>query len=217
MIDQAMVAPYDGTVPFTVSGRPLGTVQGRARVSVTAAFMVGPFAGLGVVVWLALGHGLDLADILLAAAFYVITGPGVTVGFRLLTHRSFTAAPALRVALAIAGAMSFEGEAIGWVAIHRRHDAFTDRPGDPHSPYPYGSSLAGQLRGLAHAHRGWLRDDPTPPAPYAPDMLADPAMRAISAAVIRIFERLGWAAKVRWPTPAHLDSRRRDSRRDGIR
>jgi len=55
-----------------------------------------------------------------------------------------------------------------------------------------------------------LRDDPTPPARYAPDMLADPAMRAISAAVIRIFERLGWAAKVRWPTPAHLDSRRRD-------
>jgi len=62
-----------------------------------------------------------------------------------------------------------------------------------------------------------LRDDPTPPARYAPDMLADPAMRAISAAVIRIFERLGWAAKVRWPTPANLDSRRRDSRRDGIR
>ena len=31
----------------------------------------------------------------------------------------------------------------------------------------------------------------------------------ISAAVIRIFERLGWATKVRWPTPARLDSRRR--------
>ena len=72
---------------------------------------------------------------------------------------------------------------IGWVAIHRRHHAFTDRPGDPHSPYRYGASLAGQLRGLAHAHVGWLlRDDPTPPGCYAPDLVADPALRRISAA-----------------------------------
>ena len=72
---------------------------------------------------------------------------------------------------------------IGWVAIHRRHHAFTDRPGDPHSPYRYGTSLRGQLRGLAHAHVGWLlRDDPTPAARYAPDLVADPAMRAVSAA-----------------------------------
>jgi stearoyl-CoA desaturase (delta-9 desaturase) len=79
--------------------------------------------------------------------------------------------------------MSFQGGVIGWVAIHRRHHAFADRPGDPHSPYRYGTSLAGQLRGLAHAHTGWLlRDDPTPPERYAPDMTADPAMRAVSAA-----------------------------------
>jgi stearoyl-CoA desaturase (Delta-9 desaturase) len=175
---------YDGRTPFAVSGRPPGTVQGRARVGVTTAFVVVPFAGLAAAVWLAWGHGLNLADVLLALAFYVITGLGVTVGFhRLLTHRSFTAVPALRVALAIAGSMSFEGEVIGWVAIHRRHHAFSDRPGDPHSPYRYGSSVAGQLRGLAHAHAGWLlRDDPTPPARYAPDMVADPAMRAVSAA-----------------------------------
>ena len=57
MIDQAMVAPYDGTVPFTVSGRPPGTVQGRVRVGVTAAFVVVPFAGLGVAVWLVRGLG----------------------------------------------------------------------------------------------------------------------------------------------------------------
>ena len=98
---------------------------------------------------------------------------------------SFTAAPALRVVLAIAGSMSFEGEVIGWVAIHRRHHAFADRPGDPHSPYRYGTSLPGQLRGLAHAHVGWLfRDDPTPASRYAPDMAADPAMRAVSPAFL---------------------------------
>ena len=116
-------ADYDGTTPFT-GGSPPGTFQGRARAAATATFVVVPFAGLGVAVWLAWGHGLNLADILLAAVFYVITGLGVTVGFhRLLTHRSFTAVRPLRVALALAGSMSFEGEVIGWVAIHRRHHA----------------------------------------------------------------------------------------------
>jgi stearoyl-CoA desaturase (delta-9 desaturase) len=39
------------------------------------------------------------------------------------------------------------------------------------------------LRGLAHAHMGWMfRDDPTPPHRYAPDLLADPWLRTISRA-----------------------------------
>jgi len=183
MTDQ-LAARYEGTEPFPEVGAPPRTVAGAVRIAVTLAIVIVPFAGLGVAVWLAWGHGLSLADVLLAVAFYLVTGFGVTIGFhRLLTHRSFTAAPALRVVLAIAGSMSFEGEVIGWVAIHRRHHAFSDRPGDPHSPYRYGTSLSGQLRGLAHAHVGWLlRDDPTPAARYAPDMTADPAMRAVSAA-----------------------------------
>jgi stearoyl-CoA desaturase (Delta-9 desaturase) len=183
MTDQ-LAARYEGTEPFPDAGAPPRTVAGAVRTAVTLAIVIVPFAGLGVAVRLAWGHGLSLADVLLAVAFYLVTGLGVTIGFhRLLTHRSFTAAPALRVVLAIAGSMSFEGEVIGWVAIHRRHHAFSDRPGDPHSPYRYGTSLSGQLRGLAHAHIGWLlRDDPTPAARYAPDMTADPAMRAVSAA-----------------------------------
>jgi stearoyl-CoA desaturase (delta-9 desaturase) len=57
--------------------------------------------------------------------------------------------------------MSFQGDVISWAAIHRRHHAFTDRPGDPHSPYRYGTGTAGQLRCLVHANIGWLfRDDP---------------------------------------------------------
>ena len=148
----------------------------------TAAIVLVPFGGLALAVWLAWGHGLNLTDILLAAAFYLVTGLGVTIGFhRLLTHRSFTAAPALRVVLAIAGSMSFEGDVVGWVAIHRRHHAFADRPGDPHSPYRYGTSLPGQLRGLAHAHVGWLlRDDLTPRCRYAVGLL-HPGLGAVSA------------------------------------
>ena len=108
-------ADYDGTTPFTGDDRPPATFVGRARTAATATFVVVPFAGLGAAAWLAWGHGLDIADMLLAVAFYMITGLGVTVGFhRQLTHRSFTAVPALRAALAVAGSMSFQGSVTSW-------------------------------------------------------------------------------------------------------
>jgi stearoyl-CoA desaturase (delta-9 desaturase) len=175
---------YDGESPFPAAAGRQITTGGRIQIAVTVAIVAGPFAGLAAAVWLAWGHGVGLTDILLAFAFYMVTGLGVTVGFhRLLTHGSFSARPALRTALAIAGSMSFEGDVIGWVATHRRHHAFADRPGDPHSPYRYGTSVTGQLRGLVHAHMGWLmHSDPTPRDHFAPDLLADRTMRRVSAA-----------------------------------
>nr|WP_206314688.1 fatty acid desaturase [Streptomyces coryli] len=139
---------------------------------------------LGLAVCLLWGNFLHPADLALAAGLYVTTGLGVTVGFhRGLTHGSFRAKRPLHLALAVAGSMSFQGDVITWVATHRRHHAFTDRPGDPHSPYRYGTHLAGQLRGLAHAHVGWLfRNDITPAERYAPDLLADRGLRAVARA-----------------------------------
>jgi stearoyl-CoA desaturase (Delta-9 desaturase) len=194
MTDQLAVG-YEGTGPFPDVGSPPRTVEGGVRVAVTAAIVIVPFAGLAVAVWLAWGHGLHLTEILLAAAFYLVTGLGVTVGFhRLSTHRSFTAAPTLRVALGIAGSMSFEGEVIGWVAVHRRHHAFADRPGDPHSPYRYGTSLPGQLRGLAHAHVGWLlRDDP-PGRALCPGYGGRPGHAGDLGSVPRVVRRVARAA-----------------------
>jgi stearoyl-CoA desaturase (delta-9 desaturase) len=178
-------APYDGTGPFPAASAPVRTqAQRTGQVTVTGLIVVLPFAGLIAAMWLLWGRGVGWADLGLAALFYLVTGFGVTVGFhRCLTHRSFTARPALRVALAIAGSMAFEGDVIGWVATHRRHHAFTDRPGDPHSPYRYGTGLAGQVRGLLHSHVGWLfGNDPTPQQRYAPDMLACRSMRRVSRA-----------------------------------
>ncbi|WP_328422411.1 hypothetical protein [Streptomyces sp. NBC_00443] len=60
--------------------------------------------------------------------------------------------------------MSFQGDVIGWVATHRRHHAFTDRPGDPHSPYRFGTHIRGQLRGLLHVHVVWVHDVRRPTA-----------------------------------------------------
>ncbi|WP_248960686.1 acyl-CoA desaturase [Sphaerisporangium perillae] len=173
---------YDGVSPFPRAAEH--APAGGAQVGLTGAIVIVPFVALGTGIWLAWGTGVTLTDLLLAGVFYVVTGLGVTVGFhRLFTHGSFTARPWLRVVLAMAGSMSFQGNLIDWVAVHRRHHAFTDRPGDPHSPYRYGAGLRGQLQGLAHAHLGWMfADDQTPVTRYAPDLLADPAMARVARA-----------------------------------
>jgi stearoyl-CoA desaturase (Delta-9 desaturase) len=175
---------YDGVGPFPRTGAAARTPGEGMRLALTALIVVVPFAALAAAVWLGWGTSIRLTDVLLAAVLYTVTGLGVTVGFhRLITHRAFTARPRLRVALAVAGSMSFQGDVISWVATHRRHHAFADRPGDPHSPYRYGASLFSQVRGLAHAHLGWMfRNDPTPTGRYAPDLLADPGMVRVARA-----------------------------------
>ena len=63
----------------------------------------------------------------------------------------------MRGVLAVLGSAAIEGPVISWVADHRKHHAFSDKEGDPHSPHVgHGSGLRGALRGLVHAHVGWL-------------------------------------------------------------
>ncbi|MFF3276573.1 acyl-CoA desaturase [Streptomyces chrestomyceticus] len=181
-------AVYDGTSPFPSSGHPAPrTGAQRLQMALTGTIVAFPLVAVALAGWVLWGRLLGPADLLIALVFYAVTGLGVTAGFhRGLTHRSFTATRPLRLALGVAGSMSFQGDVIGWVATHRRHHAFTDRPGDPHSPFRYGTSPRGQLRGLAHAHVGWLFHRETsisvPAERYAPDLLADRELRTVSRA-----------------------------------
>ena len=51
--------------------------------------------------------------------------------------------------------MGVEGDVVTWVADHRKHHQFSDRPGDPHSPHAdYGDGALEALKGLWHAHTG---------------------------------------------------------------
>jgi stearoyl-CoA desaturase (delta-9 desaturase) len=98
----------------------------------------------------------------------------------LFTHRAFKTTTAIRLALAILGSAAIEGPVISWVADHRKHHAFADREGDPHSPHVgRGHGWVGALRGLLHAHVGWLfvHTDRGKRTRYAPDLLADPVVR----------------------------------------
>jgi stearoyl-CoA desaturase (delta-9 desaturase) len=140
-----------------------------------AIFIVVPLLailGAGFVLW---GTGLSVVDVTLAVVFYSITLYGITVGFhRLFTHGSFKANRSLRVALAIAGQMAIEGPVTRWVADHRRHHAYSDEEGDPHSPWRYGTGFRALTKGLWHAHIGWLFDvEQTDQKRFAPDLLAD--------------------------------------------
>ena len=157
----------------------LGLLVGR---SVTALLVVGPPVCLAVAIPLLWGHLIDLRDAIMAAVFYVVSGFGITVGYhRLFAHRSFRPARWLKIALATAGSLAVEGSVAGWVANHRRHHVFSDRPGDPHSPHGSGTGLAGTLRGFAHAHVGWLfAADTTSVERYAPDIVADRDTRIVS-------------------------------------
>src|SRR5580658_10498084 len=142
---------------------------------VLALFIGIPFAALVAAVPVAWGWGLSWADASIAAVMYLITGHGITVGYhRLFTHRSFRASAPVRIALAIAGSMALQGRVIRWVADHRKHHRFSDRPGDPHSPWRYGRSVRGLARGLLYAHVGWIVDSAhASEREYAPDLLAD--------------------------------------------
>ncbi len=154
----------------------------RDRI-ITGTVTALPFLGLVVVGWQLWESALRWHDLVVFLIVYAITGLGITVGFhRLLTHRSFKTKPWLRGTLAAMGSAAIEGPVISWVADHRKHHAFADQHGDPHSPHvDHGVGWRGALRGLAHAHVGWLFIHTQRGAKdrYAPDLLADPVVRFV--------------------------------------
>jgi stearoyl-CoA desaturase (delta-9 desaturase) len=158
--------------------------------AVVKLFVIIPFLAVLAAAPFAWGWGLSAVDIGLAVFFYFLTLAGTTVGFhRYFTHRSFKVHRPLRIGLAIVGSMAFQGPVITWVADHRRHHAFTDKEGDPHSPWLFGTTPAAVARGLWHSHIGWmLHHERTNPARFAPDLLADPD-------IVRVNRQFpGWTA-----------------------
>jgi stearoyl-CoA desaturase (delta-9 desaturase) len=147
---------------------------------ITGFVTVVPFLCLLVVGWQLWSSLLGWSDIAVFAVMYMLTGFGITVGFhRLFTHRAFKTGPAVRAVFAVMGSVAIEGPVISWVADHRKHHAFSDRPGDPHSPHvDHGVGWAGALRGLLHAHMGWLflHTHRGRRSRYAPDLIADPVV-----------------------------------------
>src|SRR4051794_6601881 len=159
-----------------------GEDKGHLEQVTLYVFVVVPFLALAAVVPAVWGWGLSWTDVVLFAVFYTVTTLGITVGYhRHFTHGTFKATRPLRIALAVIGCMAIQGPVVQWVADHRRHHAFSDREGDPHSPWRYGTDTRALVKGMFHAHLGWLFDRrQTNPERYAPDLLKDTALRRTS-------------------------------------
>jgi stearoyl-CoA desaturase (delta-9 desaturase) len=171
----------------TPAARPPETVplENEARERAIQAFAAGaPLLAVVVAGWLAWGGALHWQDLVVFAVLYLLTGLGVTLGYhRLFTHRSFKTTRGVRAVLAVLGSMAVQGGVIEWTATHRKHHAYSDQPGDPHSPHVDAQAgWRGAVRGLAHAHLGWVfrGKDRANPARFARDLLADRDMRLIS-------------------------------------
>jgi stearoyl-CoA desaturase (delta-9 desaturase) len=165
-------------------GGPKPLTEGKQSTGILIAlwaFVVIPFLALIAAVPVAWGGWLGWSDVVIAIVMYTVSGMGITIGFhRYLTHGSFKAKRWVRVMLAVAGSLAVQGEVIQWVADHRRHHAYSDVEGDPHSPWRFGATFQGLTKGLLHAHVGWLfsrelsnRDR------FAPDLVADPDIKRV--------------------------------------
>jgi len=141
--------------------------------------VVVPFAGVLVAIVLLWNQWVDATNLAIMFVLYIFTGVGITVGFhRLLTHRAFQTYPWLERTFAVMGSLAVEGSVLDWVADHRKHHAHADKEGDPHSPHVgHGSGL----RGLWHAHTGWLLETQGQAdwKRYATELYEDQKMRKI--------------------------------------
>jgi stearoyl-CoA desaturase (Delta-9 desaturase) len=141
-----------------------------------------PLVGLVAAVVLLWNRAVGPLELALLAGLYLFTALGVTLGYhRMFTHRAFESSRTFRAIVAVLGSMAVQGSVITWVADHRKHHTFTDQEGDPHSPHLSGPGFWGAVKGLWHAHVGWLFETvgTAERERFAADLLRDRALRVI--------------------------------------
>lgn len=149
---------------------------------VTPIGIIVPLLGVVAAPFFLWGWGFHWTDLGLLLGMYVLTALGITVGFhRLFVHRSFETYLWLKFILVVLGSMAVQGSLFRWVAMHRRHHQYSDRPEDPHSPRHEGGGIFGVLTGFWHAHIGWLfQAEPPDLDRYVKDLRASRTLRAAS-------------------------------------
>ena len=168
-------------LPLTEARRTPGHVHRLAaperrfeRGLAIAAVLVPTLGAAGAIAaWFAWGIGWT--ELLLWAVGHALTTYGIEIGFhRLASHGAFDTRRAVRAGFLILGSTSLQGPVVWWAAIHRRHHATSEGPGDPHSPHAKDDTPLPRWRGLWHAHIGWLFiHENTDWMHYVPDLLRD--------------------------------------------
>jgi sn-1 stearoyl-lipid 9-desaturase len=127
--------------------------------------------------------------VIVAVVLWYATGVlGVTLGFhRILTHRSLRLPHLFEYALALLGTLAMQNGPVNWVATHRKHHAYADADGDPHSI----------RQGFSWAHVGWIfRPNkafvrPAEFSRWAHDLTADPFYRFLDRYAVALQALLG--------------------------
>ncbi len=176
-MDGPLLSPAS-SVPTTPSNVPDPHAQPVSAklqiINIIAVFLpVAGFVACAVASW---GWGLDWRQLIIFVVMTLITGVGITVGYhRLFTHKAFKTSRAVQAVLGVIGSMAVEGPICEWVAQHRLHHQHSDHDGDPHSPHLHGAGVAATLRGLWHAHMGWMLREPAEDEKalerYIPDLM----------------------------------------------
>jgi len=150
----------------------------RLQWSIAFGIVVIPFLGVIAASVLFRNRGIGWVEVGSLVVMYALCMLGITVGFhRHFAHRSYSTSSGMRVVLGVLGSMAAQGPLLFWVATHRRHHAFSDKPGDPHSPHLHGEGLSGMIRGLWHSHIGWMfTDEQTDLVGFSRDVMQDPTM-----------------------------------------
>jgi stearoyl-CoA desaturase (Delta-9 desaturase) len=173
MIDEAAIS-----VVATTAGAGAASPSERSRklIRTIGAFVVLlPPMGFIAAILLLRATPVSMVQHVLFIFLYFSTLLGLSVGFhRYCSHHAFKTNGLVKALLVIFGSMAAQGPVVYWVANHRRHHSYTDKEGDVHSPHLHGSGFWGTLRGLWHAHTGWIFEaSMTDWARYVPDLLKD--------------------------------------------
>jgi stearoyl-CoA desaturase (delta-9 desaturase) len=176
------------TTTTTARAAPTTTVPAPQPITLTTRILTliiifGPLLGTAVGMASLWGRGFSWAELGLLVGMYLATGLGITVGFhRLFAHRAFETYGSVQFVLAALGSMAVQAPLLRWVAVHRLHHRHSDREDDPHSPHQEGSGLAGLLRGVWHAHIGWVFQPEVPClAHYVKDLAQNRVVRRAQA------------------------------------
>jgi stearoyl-CoA desaturase (Delta-9 desaturase) len=142
-----------------------------------------PFVGLIAAMVLLWGYHFKTIHLVVLAVGYLLTAIGITVGYhRLFTHKSFETYAPVKFVLAVLGSMAMEGPVLQWVAQHRRHHQHSDDHDDPHSPHTHGNGFKNMLKGIFHAHVGWVMKPDAPGLQrYVADLMQSRMLRWVNS------------------------------------
>jgi stearoyl-CoA desaturase (delta-9 desaturase) len=182
------VAPVDVRTPVpAVRSKPIPDIDSEPR-SNTERVLIGIFVGAPMLALIAavpvawIWGFLDWQVAVIGIVFYAVSGLGIAAGFhRYFTHGAFKSSRGFKIALGVAGSMAVEGPILDWVSDHRRHHKYSDKEGDPHSPWRFGDDWKALTKGMVWAHTGWLFDRETSShQKFSPDWLADSDIVAVN-------------------------------------